>query len=86
MATFLEYLKNVTEEEIEDFHKKIASNVRRVRKEKGRTQLDLALSIGFKSATFIGNAEACRGGKHFSIVHLYQIAKELDVGGEEFFR
>jgi len=42
-----------TYEEIQKFHQKIAANIRKIRKEKGITQLDLALTIGHKSMSTI---------------------------------
>ncbi|QWU79476.1 hypothetical protein CNZW441b_0124 [Campylobacter novaezeelandiae] len=44
--------------EIDDFYKKIAKNVSRIRKEKGLSQLDLSLEIGYKSCSLVGGAEA----------------------------
>ncbi|MCD4667671.1 MAG: helix-turn-helix domain-containing protein [Sulfurimonas sp.] len=68
-----------------EFHKAVSRNVKRIRLEKNRTQLDLSLSIGMKSASFFGNAENdCKNGKHFSVEHLYKIAKELGVSIKDF--
>ena len=68
-----------TDEEIRKFHQKIATNIRKIRKEKGITQLDLALTIGHKSMSTIGKIEAGLEDKHYNIEHLYKIAKALDV-------
>ena len=81
----MKYISNINEEEMLDFHKEISKKVKKIRLEKNRTQLDLALSIGMRSASFFGNAENdCKNGKHFSIEHLYKIAKELNVDIKEF--
>lgn len=64
----------------------ISANVKRLRKEKGVTQLDLALTIGFGAVTFFTNAENCQKDKHFNIEHIYKISKALDVDVVEFFR
>ena len=42
---------------INDFHKIIGQNVKRIRKEKGISQLDLAHKIGHKSVSIISCAE-----------------------------
>lgn len=77
---------NSTQQEIEDFYSRIRSNIKRLRTEKGLSQLDLALECGIKSLAFFSNAESGRYGKHFNIRHLYQIAKALDVDISELFR
>jgi transcriptional regulator with XRE-family HTH domain len=74
-----------TNEEIQKFHQKIASNIRKIRNEKSITQLDLALTIGHKSMSTIGKIEAGLEDKHYNIEHLYKIAKALDVDICEFF-
>lgn len=68
-----------TDNEILNFHHKITENIKRIRKEKGITQLDLALAIGHKSMSTIGKIESGLEGKHYNIEHLYKIAKVLDV-------
>ncbi len=78
---YIEY----TDKEIQEFHKKIAANIRKIRKEKGISQLDLALTIGHKSMSTIGKIEAGLENKHYNIEHLYKIAKALDVDICEFF-
>ena len=77
---------NVTPDEIHNFHVKISSNIKKIRKAKGISQLDLALTIGLGSVTFYTNAENCKGGKHFNMEHLYKIAKALDVPLCEFLK
>jgi len=76
---FFVFTSNATPEEIEMLHKTISSNVRAQRMAKNLSQLELALTIGLKSAAFFGNAENNTNGKHFNIEHLYKIAKALDV-------
>ena len=68
-----------------NIHLIIGENVAIARKKHGMSQLDLALSIGHKSATVISKAELGREGKHFSIEHLYKIACVLDLPIEYFF-
>jgi len=74
-----------TDKEVDDFHRIISRNVKRVRKEKGVTQLDLALTIGHKSMSTIGKIEAELENKHYNIEQLYKIAKVLDVNICIFF-
>ena len=74
-----------TDKEVNAFHRKIIENIRRIRKEKGITQLELALTIGHKSMSTIGKIEANVEDKHYNIEHLYKIAKALDVDVCEFF-
>lgn len=63
----------------------IGKNVSNARKKHRMSQLDLALSIGHKSATVISKAEIGREGKHFNIDQLYKIACVLDMPIEYFF-
>jgi transcriptional regulator with XRE-family HTH domain len=74
-----------TDEEIQQFHQEIASNIKKIRNDKGITQLDLALTIGHKSMSTIGKIEAGLEDKHYNIEHLYKIAKALDVDICKFF-
>ena len=78
------FISNATDEEIEDLHKHISKAVKDTREAKGMSQLELALTIGLKSAAFFGNAENNTNGKHFNIEHLYKIAKALEVPMNSF--
>ena len=75
-----------TDKEVKEFHQKIIDNIRHIRKEKGITQLDLALTIGHKSMSTIGKIEADVEDKHYNIEHLYKISKALEVDVCEFFK
>ena len=77
---FAEY----TEKELDDFYVLIGNNVKRIRKERGISQLDMALTIGYKSASFFGKAELCSDSKHFNLEHLYRLAKALKIDVREF--
>lgn len=72
---------NITadEYEIKELHKIISLKVKRFRKEKKLSQLEVANLMGFDSPTFYSNAEANRENKHFSIEHIYLISKILNV-------
>ncbi|WP_291949728.1 helix-turn-helix transcriptional regulator [Campylobacter sp.] len=71
--------------EINLFHKQIAQNVAKIRKEKGYSQLELSLAIGYKSVSLVSGAEAGYKNIHYNIEHLYKIAKILEVDLKEFF-
>ncbi len=79
-------MQDITSEDIDNLHRKIGSNVMRVRKERGMTQLDLALSIGLKSVGLISVAEIYHNKKHFNIEHLYKISNILNVEITDFFK
>ena len=80
MEDFLSY------EDVNELYKKIGKNVKKIREEKNKSQLDLALSIGHSSAGFIGKAEICIYNKHFNIEHLHKIAQVLEVNICDFFK
>ncbi|HRF57562.1 MAG TPA: helix-turn-helix transcriptional regulator [Campylobacterales bacterium] len=64
----------------------IGANVARIRRTKGVSQLDLALSIGLKSSGLVSVAEIYHNKRHFNIEHLYKIATVLECDICEFFR
>lgn len=76
---------NHTKEEINEFYRRIATNVRSIREERGLKQLDVALEIDIKSVAFYSNCENCKYGKHFNLEHLYKLAKTFNVDIKEFF-
>jgi len=80
----LKYIE-FTDIEVEIFHQLISDNIKRIRKEKGITQLDLALTIGHKSMSTIGKIEAGLENKHYNVEQLYKIAKALDIDICDFF-
>jgi len=69
---------------LNDFYLLIGRNVKRIRKERGISQLDMALAIGYKSSSFFGKAELCKDSKHFNLEHLYKLAKALNIDIREF--
>lgn len=73
-------------EQILAFHRVIAGNVARIRKEKGLSQLDLSLAIGYKSVSLVAGAEAGYKNIHFNLEQLYRIAYALEVDISEFFQ
>lgn len=63
----------------------ISSNVVRIRKEKGYSQLKLAIEIGYSSASYIGRMEIRKNNEHFNIIQLFKISKVLDIPISSFF-
>jgi len=75
----------LTSKQIEEIYIKIGKNVKKVREEKGLSQLELALSIGYKSVSVISLGEIYKNKKHFNIIQLAKIAKILNISILEFF-
>ena len=75
----------ISQIDIDVFYRTIGKNVMRLRKEKGLSQLELALAIGLKSVGLISVAELYHNKKHFNLEHLYKIANALDVKITDFF-
>lgn len=67
-------------------HQNIGKNIKRIRQERGLSQLELSYAIGNKSVSLISAAELANDNKRFNINHLYKIAKVLDVDICEFFK
>ncbi|MDZ7818687.1 MAG: helix-turn-helix domain-containing protein [Aliarcobacter sp.] len=82
----MEIYSQVSEEEIELEYKKISQNIKKIRKSKKITQEELALTMGFTTATFYTNAENIKNGKHFNLEHIIKISKILDTEMCEFFK
>ncbi len=76
----------VSEAEITDFFETISFNVKRLRKERGLSQLEVALSIGQKAVGFYASIENYRHGKHFNLLHLFKLSRLFGVEMSEFFR
>jgi len=78
-------LEPFPKEKIENIYRLIGKNVKKIREQKGLSQLDLAYSIGLKSVSMISFGEIYLHKKHFNIAHLAKIAKVLEVDICEFF-
>ncbi len=76
---------SVTDEKMLDIYKTIGDNVKRIRKEKNISQMQLSLAIGHKAVGTISMAELCINNKHFNIEHLVKIADVLEVDLTDFF-
>ncbi len=75
----------VNEKEIDDFFQNICENIKKIRQEKGLSQLEVALSIGQKSPGFYANMENYSHGKRFNLIHLFKLSVLFDVSIEQFF-
>lgn len=64
----------------------ISKNVIKYRKQKGLSQLQLALNIGLTGNAFIARAEKRTNNSHFNIEHLVKIAEILQVDISDFFK
>ena len=76
----------VTKSEVDEYFHTISANVKRIRLEKGMSQLEVALSIGQKSSGFYANAENYTHDKKFNLEHLLKLSKLFDVEVVIFFR
>ena len=70
---------SITDEKMENIYKQIGLNVKKLRTEKGISQLTLALAIGHKAVGTVSMAEIGLNKKHFNIEHLVKIADVLEV-------
>jgi len=70
----------------DELYQIIGKNVARIRKERGLSQLDLSLQMGYKSVSIISGAEIYYNGKHFNLEHLLKISQILDVNICDFFK
>ena len=68
------------------FYKIIGSNVKKLREDKGLTQLELSQQMDFNSVGLIGQAEIYYNKQHFSLKHLYMMASILECRIEDFFK
>ena len=70
---------------LELFYKKIGDNVKKLRIQKGFSQLKLANAMGYDSVGHIAKAEIYKYDKKFNLEHLFKIAKILDVSIKDIF-
>ncbi len=77
---------SITNEKMEEIYKNIGLNVKRIRKEKSISQLELALRIGHKAVGTVSMGELYINKKHFNIEHLVKIADVLEVDVCDFFK
>lgn len=77
---------DVSQMYINEQYELISNNVKRLRLSKNYTQEQVALAMGFSTATFYTNAESFKRDKHFNLEHLIKISKILNVDIKEFFQ
>ena len=70
---------DITEEELNEFYKKVGQNVKTQRNKQNITQMQLALAINHNSVGHIAKAELNKFNKHFSLQNLYKISKVLKI-------
>ncbi len=75
----------ISKTQIMYFYHQVAQNVARIRKEKGLSQLELSLAIGYKSVSLVAGAEAGYKNIHFNLERLYKISQVLEVDIKELF-
>lgn len=76
----------ISQEEIELFHRFIGRRVKHLRQQQGLSQMQLALAMRFNSVSSIAKAEIGVENKHFNLEHLYKIAKILELDLCDFFQ
>jgi len=77
------FVNNLSTDEL---YKLIGSNVARLRKKAGFSQLSLSLEIGNKSPSLFSSAEVYKDKRHFNVTQLHKIAKVLNIEICEFFK
>lgn len=75
--------------ELEEYSEKIldivSKNVKKYRKLREYTQMELSLEIGMSGGAYLGRAELRKPKHHFNIKHIAKIAKVLDIPICKFF-
>ena len=75
----MQIFPNIDKSKLDDFYKNIGINVKKYRIEKNVSQLELAISIGHKSTSFLSNCENYKTKEHFNLEHLYLISDVLGI-------
>lgn len=77
---------DIDKSKLDDFYINIGKNVKNIRKENNYSQLELAISIGQKSTSFLSNCENYKNKEHFNLEHLFLISEVLNVDIIEFLK
>lgn len=80
------FISEITQEESDRFHQNISKNVRRIRKEKELTQLDVSLALGLSNPSFVTNAESENSNKKFNLNQLHKLSITFKINICDFFR
>jgi transcriptional regulator with XRE-family HTH domain len=81
----LNTLDNLEVDAVDNLHVLIGKNVKRIRKSRNVTQLQLSYALGFKSVGLVSQAEIYLNKQHFNLKHLCHIAFILECKIEDFF-
>ena len=76
----------LSQNKVDEIYKIIGKNVKKIRMEKGLSQLELSLELGYKSVSVVAFGEIYKNNKHFNISQLANISKVLNVEICEFFK
>jgi len=79
-------IENLDENIIDEFYINIGKNVKKLREQKGLTQLQLSQALGFKSVGLVSQSELYLKKQHFNLKHLYLISLILECDMNEFFK
>ena len=82
----MKFYSDISEEEIKKIYKRIAKNIKDIRTSKKISQEQMALSMGFTTATFYTNAESLKRDKHFNLEHIIKISKILNIDIQELLK
>ena len=72
-------MNDIFENEANHFLDVISANVVKARKEKGFSQLKLAVEMGYSSASYLGRIEIRKDNEHFNLKQLFKISQILEV-------
>ena len=82
----MKFYSDISEEEIKKIYKRIAKNIKDIRTSKKISQEQMALSMGFTTATFYTNAESLKRDNHFNLALIIQFSKILNIDIQELFK
>ncbi len=78
-------INELPQDYVDEFYRELGKNIKKIRAQKGITQLKLAEAIGHKSLSIVSLAEIYHNRQHFNIEHLIKIAYVLEVDLCELF-
>jgi len=78
-------LSVINDKQLDLFYRTVSSNIKKIRKEKNKPQLDLVLEMGLKSTSFYSKCENNKDNHHFNLEHIFKIAVILGVDINKIF-
>lgn len=78
--------KNIEDFNVDEFHLNVAKNIKRIRQEKGVSQMALSHAMGYRSVSVVSRAEIYHKKYHFNLEQLAKISYLLHVDISEFFK